>query len=218
MRYARILMWAAYLVVGTAAGQSQEWSPPPEVNAPPARRPAVQVRRPVEPLVANSPSEGAADGAPHEAPLPLIRARLDPALAPPTTHAERGVGGTTATVLASLAIVLGAFFLFVWIARRSMPRAMAPLPSEVVESLGRAPLAARQQMQLIRLGSKLVLLCVTPHGAAALAEVTDAAEVDRLSGLCQQNRAGSITQSFRQVLIHAGQSRHQEHVSARVER
>ena len=55
-------------------------------------------------------------------------------------------------------------------------------------------------MQLIRLGSKLVLLNVTPNGAEALAEVTDPGEVDRLAGLCQQQRPGSITDTFRQVL------------------
>jgi hypothetical protein len=83
---------------------------------------------------------------------------------------------------------------------------LARLPEEVIESLGRAPLIGRQQMQLIRLGRKLILLNVTPHGAEALAEVTDPAEVDRLTGLCQQQRRGSISDSFRQVLSQYGEA------------
>jgi len=104
------------------------------------------------------------------------------------------------TVFTSLTIVLAAFFLLVWIARRSAPRGLAPLPGEVVELLGRAPLAARQQMQLIRLGRKLVLLSVTPTGINTITEVTDSEEVDRLCSLCQRTRPESVTESLRQVL------------------
>ena len=60
------------------------------------------------------------------------------------------------------------------------------LPTEVVEVLGRAPLAGRQQMHLLRCGNKLLLVSVTPTGAETLTEVTDPVEVDRLSGLCRQ--------------------------------
>ena len=77
---------------------------------------------------------------------------------------------------------------------------MAPLPNEVVECLGRAPLTGRQQVQLLRLGKKLVLVAVTATEARTLSEITDPLEVDRLSGLCQQIRPESITASFRQVL------------------
>ena len=75
-----------------------------------------------------------------------------------------------------------------------------PLPNEVVECLGRAPLTGRQQVQLLRLGKKLVLVAVTATDARTLSEITDPLEVDRLSGLCQQTRPESITASFRQVL------------------
>ena len=65
---------------------------------------------------------------------------------------------------------------------------------------GATPLTGRQQVQLLRLGKKLVLVAVTATEARTLSEVTDPLEVDRLSGLCQQNRPESITASFRQVL------------------
>ncbi len=119
-----------------------------------------------------------------------------------TRGASTGGSGTraTTTVLSSLAVVIAAFFVLVWLSRKTAPKGMAPLPGEVFESLGRAPLTARQQMQLIRLGNKLVLLSVTATGAEALTEITDVDEVNRLAGLCQQRTAGSVTESFRNVL------------------
>jgi flagellar biogenesis protein FliO len=97
-------------------------------------------------------------------------------------------------------IVLGAFFVLVWLSRKTAPKGLGALPADVVESLGRAPLTSRQQMQLIRVGKKLVLLSVTSTGAETLTEITNSEEVDRLCGLCQQSRSGSISETFRQVL------------------
>lgn len=108
------------------------------------------------------------------------------------------------TVATSLAIVITAFFLLVWLSRKASPNGLAPLPSEVVESLGRSQLTARQQMQLIRLGQKLVLLSVTSTGVETITEVTDLEEVERLCALCQRNRSGSISETFRQVLSQFG--------------
>ncbi len=112
-------------------------------------------------------------------------------------------GRALLTVVTSLVIVLVVFFAFVWVTRSAAPKGMAPLSKEVVESLGRAPLLGRQQMQLIRVGNKLILLSVTPTGADTLTEITDPAEVDRLAGLCRQGQSGSISDSFRQVLAQA---------------
>lgn len=129
-------------------------------------------------------------------------------LPPPSRPGEREnslsrvptAGSALSTVAGSLVVVVGAFLLVAWITQRAAPHRMAPLPSEVVECLGRAPLTGRQQVQLLRLGKKLVLVAVTATEARTLSEVTDPLEVDRLSGLCQQNRPESITASFRQVL------------------
>jgi flagellar biogenesis protein FliO len=103
------------------------------------------------------------------------------------------------TVVGSLAVVLGIFLLFAWGLRRAAPRSLTVLPGEVLEILGRAPLAGRQQLHLLRCGNKLLLVSVTPAGAETLTEITDPAEVDRLAGLCQQARPNSATAAFRQV-------------------
>jgi flagellar biogenesis protein FliO len=131
-----------------------------------------------------------------EAPLPL----------PPPGSNNRGEAGNRAgglpsaiTVAASLAVVLGIFFLIAWAMRRTAPPGLTPLPGEVLEVLGRAPLAGRQQVYLLRCGTKLLLVSVTPTGAETLTEIIDPMEVDRLSGLCHEARPNSATAAFRRV-------------------
>lgn len=104
------------------------------------------------------------------------------------------------TIVASLAIVLGLFFLVAWFLRRTTPGQSPLLPTEAFEVLGRAPLVHRQHVTLIRLGAKLVLICITPHGAETLAEVTDPMEVDRLAGICHEAHPQSSSNMFRQML------------------
>jgi flagellar biogenesis protein FliO len=130
-------------------------------------------------------------------------------LAPPGRTPERGKDATrpagrldistVITVGSSLALVLGLFLVVAWIMRRTTPGACPVLTSEVFEVLGRAPLAARQQAYLVRLGRKLVLLSISPAGIETLSEVTDPDEVNRLAGLCQRARPDSATAAFRQV-------------------
>jgi flagellar biogenesis protein FliO len=122
------------------------------------------------------------------------------------SHSGRGLSVKTvsglpslATTAGSLAVVLGLFFALVWMMRRASPKGSVLLPGEVVEVLGRAPLAGRQQMHLLRCGNKLLLVSVTPAGAETLTEVTDPLEVDRLAGLCRQAHPQSATAAFRQV-------------------
>lgn len=91
-------------------------------------------------------------------------------------------------LVGSLIFVLGLFFALAWAMRRLSPAGAAILPAEAFEMLGRAPLANRQQANLIRCGGKLLLISVSATGAATLAEITDPAEVERLTVLCRQSR------------------------------
>jgi len=93
------------------------------------------------------------------------------------------------SVFGSLTVVLGLLFATTWLLKRTMPKGSEILPRDVVEVLGRTPLAARQTMQLVRCGQKLVLLNVSPGGAETLTEIDDPAEVDRLTALCQRPAA-----------------------------
>jgi len=172
------------------------------------------------PLTPGSPAPGSpAPGSPPAASAPSLLAQADaPAplpLKPPASKPRiplKRSGDTTGTpgsragglpsmltVAASLGVVLGIFFLVAWGMRRAAPVGATLLPGEVFEVLGRAPMAGRQQVYLLRCGVKLVLVSVTPAGAETLTEITEAGEVDRLAGLCQQARPNSATAVFRQV-------------------
>ncbi len=109
-------------------------------------------------------------------------------------------GGAIGTVAGSLGIVLGVFFVIAWCSRRFAPAGSGQLPKEAVETLGRAPFSAKQQLLLLRVGSKLLLLADSPAGARALSEITDAAEVEHLTALCRRGQPGSSSAAFRQVL------------------
>ncbi len=149
--------------------------------------------------------------------LPLAQPREAMPLEPPGTASSEGarprVGGlpSVATVVGALAVVLGIFFAVMWGMRRAAPGALTALPSQVVEVLGRAPLAGRQQVHLVRCGNKLLLVSVTPDAAETLTEITDPTEVDRLAGLCEQMRPHSSSAAFRRVFqqyAHDGERTH----------
>lgn len=150
--------------------------------------------------------DGPASPAPQ--PLPPLQQASPIPLAPRGAQSSKALirtptsgWGALSSVGASLGLVLAAFLCVAWLSKRYLPQAAGPLPKEVVESLGWAPLAGRQQMQLVRLGNKLLLIAVTPgSGAEPLGEVTDQAEVERLSAMCRRQKPESATRAFREVM------------------
>jgi|GEM_PF-3980388 len=141
------------------------------------------------------------DNATADTPIPFVTS--DKAKSTDDFNAENSLLGSTATVITSLAIVIGAFLMVMRLLRRTGPKSLFALPEEAFESLGRAPLsgaAGRQNVHLIRLGTKLILLSVTPDGATPLVEIDDPAEVDHICGLCRRDKDGSSTDSFQDVM------------------
>lgn len=120
---------------------------------------------------------------------------------------NKTTNGAVVTIVSSLAIVLGAFLLLVWFSRKALPRANSTLPTEAVELLGKSVVGGKQQLQLLRIGNKLLLINVTATGAETLTEISDPNEVERLVAICTQNQPGSITATFRQVLSQFGSER-----------
>jgi flagellar biogenesis protein FliO len=84
----------------------------------------------------------------------------------------------------SLALVTGLFLIFHWITRK-VPQHDRPLPAEVVECLGRGTLSGKQEVQLVRLGSTLLLVAKAAGGPSTLASIDDPEEVERLTTLCK---------------------------------
>jgi len=123
-----------------------------------------------------------------------------PAATGVTKPAPASPGTALGTVAGSLGVVLGLFLVVVWCSRRFTPAGATLLPKDVVELLGRAPLATRQQMQLVRIGNKLLLVALSPVGVETLTEITDPTEVEHLIALCRRGQTGSSSAAFRQAL------------------
>jgi flagellar biogenesis protein FliO len=141
-------------------------------------------------------------------PLPNLDAPAPLKLAPRNAAAKRELGrpaapspsGAIGTVVGGLAIVLGLFIVLAWCSKRFAPAGAAALPKEAIELLGRTPLTTSQQMQLVRVGNKLLVVAVSTTGAETLTEITDPTEVERLATLCRRGQPASASTSFSQVL------------------
>ncbi len=95
-------------------------------------------------------------------------------------------------MLGSLALVLGLYFGFVWFMQKFNLGRSSGLPSEVVEALGQVPFGSRRSLQLVRLGSKVLLLLNSPEGTQPLGEIADPHEVEHLVSLCQSKRGSQF--------------------------
>lgn len=84
----------------------------------------------------------------------------------------------------SLALVLGGYFALVWVLRMFNFGGQGSVPTEVLELLGTVPLAPKKQLQIVRLGSKLLLLVDSEEGTHPIGEISDPDEVEYLASLC----------------------------------
>ncbi|MDR2116270.1 MAG: flagellar biosynthetic protein FliO [Planctomycetaceae bacterium] len=104
------------------------------------------------------------------------------------------------SVLGSLLIVIGVFFILVLFLKKVSPKGNRLLPKEAFENLGRVVLTQKIQLHLLRLGNRLILVSITPDGVSPITEITDSDEVVPLLGLCRQLDSHSSTEFFRKTL------------------
>ena len=91
-------------------------------------------------------------------------------------------------MLGSLALVVGGYLALVVVLRKFSGGGQHGIPAEVVSVLGNLPYGHKQNLRLVRLGSKLVLLLNGPEGTHPIGEITDPGEVDYLVSLCEGKR------------------------------
>ncbi len=129
-------------------------------------------------------------------------------LAPPSkrlTEEQPQTSGSTlqmlVSIISSLLLVVGLFLGVAWCYRKTLGTSLTGgLPKQVVNILGRTSISARQQLVLVRFGSKLLLVSVIQGEARTLGEISDPLEVDQMLGLCESGQPGSISQSFKSLL------------------
>ncbi|WDI43032.1 FliO/MopB family protein [Bremerella sp. P1] len=133
-------------------------------------------------------------------------------LPPPSKAKDEGVsmpvfnfqGNQTASIAASLFVVVGLFLMFAWVGKKNMKPGGGRLSKEIIQVLGKSQLSGKQQLELVRVGQKLLLLCVTPNSVETLTEITDPSEVERLLTIVRQDSPGSMTATFQDVLSQMG--------------
>ena len=121
---------------------------------------------------------------------------------------DKRTGGNTLQMLfsvgSSLLIVIGLFLGVAWCYRKTLNTSMGGIPKQVVSVLGRTAIAPRQQLILVRFGSKLVLVSMNQGETRTISEITDPMEVDQLAGTCESHQPHSLTNSFRNILNQSG--------------
>ncbi len=134
---------------------------------------------------------------------PLNSKKLDASLAD-----DKRSGSNTLQMLfsvgSSLLIVIGLFLGVAWCYRKTLNTSLGGIPKQVVSVLGRTAIAPRQQLILVRFGSKLVLVSLNQGETRTISEITDPIEVDQLAGSCESHQPHSLTNSFRTILNQSG--------------
>ena len=108
------------------------------------------------------------------------------------------------SVGSSLLIVIGLFLGVAWCYRKTLNTSLGGIPKHVVSVIGRTAIAPRQQLVLVRFGSKLVLVSMVQGETRTISEITDPLEVDQLAGACESHQPHSLTNSFRSILNQNG--------------
>ena len=109
------------------------------------------------------------------------------------------------TVGSALSIVLGLYFGLVWLSKKIQRRAAGRnggIPEEVVHVLGEFRLSDQHEAHIVRFGSKLLALSVTPNGYEKLAEINDPEEVDFLTKVCLHGTTGTMPARISDMLAH----------------
>lgn len=99
-------------------------------------------------------------------------------------------------VLGALALVLGLIFLMRWCSRFFFPSVAKRSTSRAIEVIARAALSPRQQVMLIRVGRRLIVVGDSGSQMNALCELSDSDEVAALVGQLQDQKPAPGARAF----------------------
>ena len=106
--------------------------------------------------------------------------------------------------LAALAVVVGLIFLLRFVLRNVRGPA-GGARSGAIQVLARATVAPRQQVIVVRVGSRVLVLGSGPGGLVSLCQLTDPEEVAHLAGALEQGRGEPLAGLFRRKTTTPGQ-------------
>lgn len=96
----------------------------------------------------------------------------------------------------AMGVVIGLIFLFRWCGRKMFAGAAAQKSTKVVQVLSRCVIAPKQQVLLIRVGRRVVVVGDTGSQLSPLCEIQDPDEVAELIGAAGSERSTSAAKPF----------------------
>lgn len=128
-------------------------------------------------------------------PVPLKRSPANPAQTP-QTRVSNSEGPATWRIVAALAVVLGTIFGLRWIGRRYVTGQGSSRASRAVQVISRTVVSPKQQLMLVQVGRRLVLVGNSGTSMAPLCEISDGEEVTELLGQVHAEKSESIGKAF----------------------
>ena len=104
------------------------------------------------------------------------------------------------TTFGGLCIVLGLLMGFVWLVKRNGAMQPGPQHAPLVEVLGSYRIGPRNEVSVVRFGSKLLAVSVSANGTETLAELDDPQEVSHLIELCGSTNPATVPWRLRQAI------------------
>ncbi len=124
-------------------------------------------------------------------PISPTRTPINRSHSPSTERNSSGDARSTSWAWAWLPIVVAsALWWLVSRLRSGRSHDHSVLPEGVIVPLGRRAVGGGQSVQLIRIGSRILVVTPTAEGLRTLTEITDPQEVERLVSLCLQPQQG----------------------------
>jgi len=99
-------------------------------------------------------------------------------------------------VVGALGVVLGCIFIVRYAGKKFLGLQNTASSGGAVQILSRTPVSPRQQLMLIQVGRRIVLVANCGAAMNALCEISDADEVASLAGQLQERRRTSATSAF----------------------
>ncbi|MAX25502.1 MAG: hypothetical protein CMJ19_13460 [Phycisphaeraceae bacterium] len=172
-------------------------SKPLPVYKPADAQPTENEVRSRELLMAN-PNERKPLGAPGEGLVPDSNPNEDEPLG-----SFSDTGSWILNTVTALGVVIGLIFAMRMGMNKLSGRPVMGGRSGIVEVLSRTSLSPRNQVMLLRLGQRIIVVSEGPAGVRTLANVDDPDEVAGLLTSISASKPGSISQSFNQLLNRA---------------
>ncbi|MEM7260798.1 MAG: flagellar biosynthetic protein FliO [Planctomycetota bacterium] len=110
----------------------------------------------------------------------FVGRRMSDSRSTPKVETAMTEGWAGAGTAISVVLVVGLVALLAFFVRRAQPSARDREGNRVLEILGRISVSPKQQVTLVRVGSRVLCVGVSPDRLSCLSEITESAEVTRL--------------------------------------